>query len=57
MTVRGTIPLALLAVAALSCSEATAPARAPNYEWRLFVQNDTLSFHWPANMAWRPTAR
>lgn len=50
MTARRTIPLALLAAAALSCSEATAPARAPNYEWRLFVQNDTLSFHWPANM-------
>jgi len=50
MTARRTIPLALLAVAALSCSEATAPNRAPNYEWRLFVENDTLSFHWPASM-------
>jgi len=50
MTARRTLPLALLAAAALSCSEATAPARAPTYEWRLFVQNDTLSFHWPANM-------
>lgn len=50
MTARRTIPLALVAAAALSCSEATAPARAPNYEWRLFVQNDTLSFHWPSSM-------
>lgn len=49
MIVRRTIPLALLGIAVLSCSEATAPSRAPSYEWRLFVENDTLSFHWPAN--------
>jgi predicted Zn-dependent protease len=49
MTVRRTLPLALLLAGALSCSEATAPSRVPNYEWRLFVQNDTLSFHWPLN--------
>ncbi len=48
MTARRAVPIALLLVAALSCSEATAPNRVPNYEWRLFVQNDTLSFHWPA---------
>ncbi|MEZ4411405.1 MAG: hypothetical protein R2910_00285 [Gemmatimonadales bacterium] len=53
MTARRTISLALLAMAALSCSEATAPTRAPNYEWRLFgpeLGTDTLSFHWPASM-------
>lgn len=56
MTTRRTLPLALLAIAALSCSESTAPNRVPNYEWRRLVFNDislqydTLSFHWPANM-------
>jgi predicted Zn-dependent protease len=49
MTTRRIIPLALLAVAALSCSEATSPNRAPNYDWRWFLGSDTLSFHWPAN--------
>ncbi|HMU61055.1 MAG TPA: matrixin family metalloprotease [Gemmatimonadales bacterium] len=50
MTARRTLSLALLAAAALSCSEATAPTRTSNYEWRLFVDSDTLSFHWPASM-------
>ncbi len=49
MTARRFLPLALVAAAALSCSEATSPSRVPSYEWRLFVQNDTLSFHWPAD--------
>jgi predicted Zn-dependent protease len=49
MTARRIVPFSLVALAALSCSEATAPSRAPSYEWRLFVQNDTLSFHWPAS--------
>ena len=49
MTTRRIIPLALLAVAALSCSEATSPNRAPNYDWRWFLGSDTLSFHWPAS--------
>ena len=40
---------ALLALT-LSCSEATAPGRAPLYEWRLVIDSDTLSFHWPENM-------
>lgn len=34
---------------ALSCSDATAPARLDVYEWRLVVDADTLSFHWPRN--------
>jgi len=49
MTLRRTLPRALLLVGALACSEATAPSRVPVYEWRLFVQNDTLSFHWPTS--------
>ena len=54
MTIRRTLPFALLLIGALSCSEATSPSRVPNYEWRLFVPNgplsvDTLSFHWPAS--------
>jgi predicted Zn-dependent protease len=54
MTARRILPLSLVALAALSCSEATSPNRTPNYEWRLFVLNDTLgtdtlSFHWPAS--------
>jgi len=50
MTIRRTVPLTLLALAALSCSDATAPGRAPNYEWRRVYGGDTLSFHWPENM-------
>lgn len=50
MTLRRILPLLALAAGALSCSEATAPDRVPNYEWRLFVDDDTLSFHWPAEM-------
>jgi len=49
MTVRRTLATALLLVGALSCSEATSPSRVPNYEWRWFLENDTLSFHWPAD--------
>lgn len=49
MTVRRSLPLALLLLGALSCSEATSPGRVPNYEWRLVtIDNDTISFHWPA---------
>ena len=47
MTVRRSLPLALLLAGALSCSEATAPSRVPNYDWRWFLGSDTLSFHWP----------
>jgi predicted Zn-dependent protease len=47
MTIRRVLPFALLLAGALSCSEATAPGRAPVYEWRLVLGTDTLSFHWP----------
>jgi len=49
MTARRIVPFSLVALAALSCSEATAPTRAPSYDWRWFLGSDTLSFHWPAN--------
>lgn len=49
MTAHRIVSVALLLAGTLSCSEATAPSRVPNYEWRLFVENDTLSFHWPAS--------
>jgi predicted Zn-dependent protease len=49
MITRRTLPLALFLAGVLACSEATSPSRVPNYEWRLFVQNDTLSFHWPTD--------
>lgn len=48
MTLRRLLGLATLAAGTLSCSEATAPSRVPVYEWRLVVDTDTLSFHWPA---------
>jgi predicted Zn-dependent protease len=38
---------AALAVGLLSCSDSTAPTRSQLYEWRLVVDTDTLSFHWP----------
>ena len=38
---------AALAAGLLSCSDSTAPARTQLYEWRLVVDTDTLSFHWP----------
>lgn len=50
MTRRRTLQLAALSALTLSCSEATAPGHVPVYEWRLVVDTDTLSFHWPANM-------
>jgi hypothetical protein len=49
MTLRRSLGLAALAAATLSCSEATAPSRVPVYEWRLVVETDTLSFHWPTS--------
>jgi len=49
MRLHHALPLVALAAAALSCSEATSPDRVPNYEWRLFIDTDTLSFHWPAS--------
>lgn len=50
MTRRRPLLLASLFALSLSCSDATAPGHAPVYEWRLVVDTDTLSFHWPANM-------
>ena len=53
MSVRRVLALTFLLAGALSCSEATAPSRVPNYEWRLFgpeLGTDTLSFHWPEHM-------
>jgi predicted Zn-dependent protease len=56
MIPRRSIALAALLAATLSCSEAAAPDRGLVYEWRLFVQGDsvgqtdTLSFHWPKEM-------
>ena len=50
MTRRRSLLLAALFALSLSCSEATAPGHAPVYEWRLVVDTDTLSFHWPENM-------
>lgn len=49
MTTRRALMLTVLLAGTLSCSEATAPNHVPLYEWRLVVQTDTLSFHWPAN--------
>ena len=49
MTVRRRLSFALLLLGTLSCSESTSPSREPNYEWRLVVDNDTLSFHWPTD--------
>ncbi len=43
------LALALAATMALACSDIASPNRADLYEWRLFVGNDTLSFHWPAS--------
>ncbi|HEX5005221.1 MAG TPA: hypothetical protein VFV65_07880 [Gemmatimonadales bacterium] len=45
---RAVLATALLA-GALSCSEATSPSHVPLYEWRLVVDTDTLSFHWPTS--------
>ncbi len=49
MRFRAALPLLTLVATALACSEATSPDRVPNYEWRLVVDADTLSFHWPVN--------
>jgi len=50
MRLHAALPLLALAAGALACSEASAPERVPNYEWRLVVDTDTLSFHWPKEM-------
>lgn len=47
MTNRRSLLLAALLTGTLSCAEATAPAHFPAYEWRLVIDTDTLSFHWP----------
>ena len=50
MRLHPALPLLALAAGTLACSEASAPERVPNYEWRLVVDTDTLSFHWPKEM-------
>jgi predicted Zn-dependent protease len=50
MTVRRLLAVAALSAGALSCADSTAPTHTPLYEWRLVVETDTLSFHWPTSM-------
>lgn len=55
MRLHPALPLLALAAGTLACSEAAAPERVPNYEWRAFspyfeLGTDTLSFHWPREM-------
>lgn len=47
MTVRRLLGAAALAAVVLSCADSSGPTRASLYEWRLVVETDTLSFHWP----------
>jgi hypothetical protein len=49
MTSPRSLLLAALAAGTLSCSDAGSPSHTPVYEWRLVVQTDTLSFHWPTS--------
>jgi len=50
MTVRRFLAVAGMSISALSCADSTAPTHTPLYEWRLVVDTDTLSFHWPKSM-------
>jgi predicted Zn-dependent protease len=47
MIARRFLAVAVLVAGVLSCSDSTSPARTSLYEWRLVVDTDTLSFHWP----------
>jgi len=49
MNVRRLFSIAAVCGAVLSCADTTAPNRTNLYEWRLVVQTDTLSFHWPTS--------
>src|SRR5690606_11653361 len=40
---------ALAAAATVSCGDISSPQRCGVYEWRLFVGDNPISFHWPEN--------
>jgi hypothetical protein len=44
----GILPVLLAALAALACSDSSAPDRSNRYDWYVVVPPDTLTFHWAA---------
>jgi predicted Zn-dependent protease len=44
----GILPVLLAGLAALACSDSSAPDRSNRYDWYVVVPPDTLTFHWVA---------